>query len=389
MGGTHFGFYSTLDRAWGGSEELWSQSVEVLLRRGNRVSVSVSSDSERSLQVLRLKDAGAYIHSASRRRIDRRVRHLLTFRSAERSWLRQTKPDVVVISMSWHLDDISIALACQDLGIPYVLLVQAASPFQWIRTKAYQSTRSAFAKAAACYFVSAQNREVLESNLALDLSSSSIVDNAFTVKPGTELEWPSEDVWRLACVGRINFQSKGQDLLINVLRQPKWRSRCLRVSLLGQDEGNLQQVRDLSALYGLSDVVTFLGFSEDITSIWAKNHALLLPSRYEGNSLAMLEAMVCGRVPIVTDVGRTRELIDDNAFGFIASAPTTEMVDDAMERAWNARHDWQTMGKMAASAIRARHSMQPAEDFADLILDASGIRRRGDAQHALSTPAFA
>lgn len=389
MVGINVGFYSTLDRAWGGSEELWSRSAEALLRKGHRVSVSVGSGSAHTAPISRLRAAGATIHSASRRRISRRVRHFLTLKSAERAWLKLARPDCVVISMSWHLDELSIALACQDLRIPYVLLVQAASPFQWIRTKAYRLHRDAFSKAAACYFVSAQNREVLESNLALDLGSSTIVDNAFTVSPDISLPWPSEDVWRLACVGRINFQSKGQDLLFNVLRQPKWRSRPLQVSLWGEDEGNLRQVRDLTALHDVSDVIAFRGFSHDIKSIWAENHALLLPSRYEGNSLAMIEAMVCGRVPIVTDVGRARELVDDNESGFVASAPTTEMVDDAMERAWAVRHDWRAMGAKAASAIRARHSMQPAEDFADLILNTLGARRKGEAGKVSKTRSFA
>jgi len=320
----------------------------------------------------------------------RRVRRFVMLQSAERAWLKLARPDCVVISMSWHLDDLSIATACQDLGIPYVLLVQAASPYQWIRARTYTHLRKAFSGAAACYFVSAQNREVLEANLALDLGSAKIVDNALTVGPDVSIPWPTEeDVLRLACIGRINFQSKGQDLLFNVLRQPKWRSRPLRVSLWGQDEGNLQQVRDLAALYGLGDAISFRGFSEDVTSVWAENHALILPSRYEGNSLAMLEAMVCGRIPIVTDVGRVRELIDDNEFGFVASAPTTDMLDDAMERAWAVRHDWQAMGAKAAAAIRSRHSMRPAEDFADLIVNALAARRHGEAGKVSKTRSFA
>jgi len=350
-----------------------------LLRRGHKISVSVASGSVATAQISRLEAGGANVHSASRRRTHRRLRSLVLLQTPERTWLKLARPDCVVISMSWHLDDLSIAQACHDLDIPYVLLVQAASPYQWIRAKTYTHLRKAFSGAAACYFVSAQNREVLEANLALDLGSSKIVDNAFAVSPDISIPWPSEDVWRLACIGRINFQSKGQDLLFNVLRQPKWRSRPLQVSLWGQDEGNLQQVRDLAALYGLGEAISFRGFTDDVTSIWAENHALVLPSRYEGNPLAMLEAMVCGRIPIVTDVGRARELIDDNECGFVASAPTTEMLDDAMERAWAARHDWQAMGAKAAAAIRSRHSMRPPEDFADAIVNASVARRRADA----------
>jgi hypothetical protein len=75
-------------------------------------------------------------------------------------------------------------------------------------------------------------------------------------------------------------------------------------------------------------------------------------------------------VPIVTDVGRVSELVDDNRHGFVAPAATVGLVDEAMERAWQRRHEWQAMGQLAAAAIRQRHSLRPAEDFADAILSA-------------------
>jgi glycosyltransferase involved in cell wall biosynthesis len=78
--------------------------------------------------------------------------------------------------------------------------------------------------------------------------------------------------------------------------------------------------------------------------------------------------MMCGRVPITTNVGRACELIDDNVSGFIAQAATETLLDEALERAWKHRDDWRAMGQRAAHAIRSRHSLNPAEDFADRIL---------------------
>jgi glycosyltransferase involved in cell wall biosynthesis len=95
---------------------------------------------------------------------------------------------------------------------------------------------------------------------------------------------------------------------------------------------------------------------------------LLLPSRAEGNALSLVEAMLCGRLPITTKVGRAAELIDDNDSGFLAPAATAELVDEVLERAWQRRDDWQEMGRRAARAIRQRHSLQPATDFAERII---------------------
>jgi hypothetical protein len=70
-------------------------------------------------------------------------------------------------------------------------------------------------------------------------------------------------------------------------------------------------------------------------------------------------------------VGRANELIDDNQNGFLAAAPTVEFVDDALERDWARRDQWQAIGRRAAVALRERHSLTPAADFAQAVLDAA------------------
>jgi glycosyltransferase involved in cell wall biosynthesis len=91
----------------------------------------------------------------------------------------------------------------------------------------------------------------------------------------------------------------------------------------------------------------------------------------EGNALSLIEAMICGRMPITTDVGRASELIDEGVSGFVAPASTPRLVDEVLERAWQRRHDWQAIGQEAACAIRQRHSLQPGHDFAERILAAA------------------
>ncbi len=143
----------------------------------------------------------------------------------------------------------------------------------------------------------------------------------------------------------------------------------------GNDDGYLEQVHEMIKLYGLDEQLSYGGFSNDIESLWSQYHALLLPSRMEGNALSLIEAMLCGRMPITTDVGRAAELIDDGKSGFVAPAATAKLIDDVLERAWQRRHDWQAMGQEAARVIRQRHSLKPGEDFADRILAAANSKQ--------------
>jgi glycosyltransferase involved in cell wall biosynthesis len=359
---------------WGGSEELWSRAAMELARRGHEVALSVPRWPTVPAPIQQLIKMGAVPHFRSRLRLGRSIRrtlealHLVQLKFLR--WVRKTKPDLVFISFSCHGDDPQIANTCRLLGVRYAVVLQAAGAHNWIPARSLDEYRSAYTHAERCFFVSDENRELLESNLALKLDRCEVVDNPFNVRLDAAPSWPATSVcWKLACVARIHFLSKSQDLLVRVLRQPKWRARPLQVSLWGSDQGFLQQLRQLIDLHGLHERLTYCGFTDDIASLWAQHHGLLLPSRMEGNALSLIEAMLCGRVPITTNVGRAAELIDDNENGFIAPAATAELIDEVLERAWQRRNEWQTMGQRAAQAIRARHSLRPAEDLADRLLE--------------------
>lgn len=387
------GFYSTLNGcSWGGSEELWSSAAEALLRDGREVCLHFRKRNHAPRQLQPLIDLGAVITCRRGSFFGKAIRKLLRkFKSPLdpiTAWLQKAQPDFVLISISYHMDDLLVAHACHAAGVPYGLLVQAASPHQWLCGNYAESQRTAYANAARCYFVSAQNRDILEANLGLDLSDAEIVDNPFKVSVYAAPPWPeSNERYKLACVARVHFQSKAQDVLLQVLRQPKWRERPLELTLYGADGGSLPQFESLIDLYNLHDTVKLGGFVDNIETVWSRHHGLILPSRYEGNPLAMIEAMMCGRMPIVTNVGRAGELIDDNHSGFVAPAATVELVDDALERAWQRRQDWQEIGANAAKAVRQRHSLKPAQDFADLLVAATQPRRRAVARPARATTA--
>src|SRR5262249_44229530 len=126
-------YISTIRRhRWGGSEELWCRSAHALLQRGHEVAFSTDRYEPIATQLAALIDAGAMPNLRGKPPLGRRVRRALekmrVVGSLFTGWLRSTKPDLVVISLSYHTDDMQYALKCHRLGIPYVLLLQAAGP---------------------------------------------------------------------------------------------------------------------------------------------------------------------------------------------------------------------------------------------------------------------
>ena len=85
--------------------------------------------------------------------------------------------------------------------------------------------------------------------------------------------------------------------------------------------------------FGISDRVVMAGHIP-VDKIWTENEVLVMPSRYEGLPLAIVEAMLCGRTIVATDVAGNSEIIDDGVTGFLAKAPTPPALLEALERLW-------------------------------------------------------
>lgn len=388
-----FGFYSCMTgMAWGGSEELWYRAARALQDAGHQVAVNFKWWPTMSFQLKQLQERGAEITLRDRpprfwqkkaheaRQLFSRRSLPITPRNADgRQWLARTQPDAVLITIGYHPDPMLVANHCQALDIPYAINVQCASNSTFIHGDRVNDYRRWYQNARRVFFVSQENQHKVEMNLAMRLENAEIVCNPFNVKLDRLPLWPADDsVFRLACVGRIHFQSKGQDLLVDLMRQDCWRQRPLEIHLYGHDQGNRRQLEELIRLHGLEHKLKLQGFTPDVNKIWAENHGLILPSRYEGAALVVVEAMLSNRLVIVTDTGRNRELIDDGQSGFIAHSSTAELLADALERAWQQRDRWQEIGLAAGRHIRERFSLNPIGEFAERIAALGNPNQKGE-----------
>jgi glycosyltransferase involved in cell wall biosynthesis len=351
------------DGPWGGSEELWVKTALNLAERGHQVSASVRGWPHTPAPIQQLAQAIA----VSYRWYDKTLLHKLAYKIYRNrlfdGWLDQIRPDLVVISQAINFDGLEWMESCLHRGIPYATICQAAAESHWMADDIATRLKPVYQAAVQNYFVSQRNIDLTVKQMGSHLGNTAVVRNPFQVAYDAALPWPSGDVIKLACVGRLHPMSKGQDILFEVLRADKWQQRPLKVTLFGSGP-NEQSLRALKDLWQL-DNVEFGQFTHDVEGIWRHHQALILPSRYEGLPLVVVEAMLCGRPCIVTDVAGNAELIEDNIHGFIAKAPTAELFDEALERAWQSRESWYDMGKVAASQARKLIPRDPIATFAD------------------------
>ena len=164
----------------------------------------------------------------------------------------------------------------------------------WPDDRAAEILAKAYLAARRVYCVSNHNLKLLEDQIGQQLPNASVIRNPFNVPANEPPEWPNRNgIWNIACVGRLELLSKGQDLLLRVLSKPQWRDRPVRLNLFGEGPHE-QTLRNLAAKLTLENV-SFRGHVTDIRGMWEENHLLVLPSRFEGLPLSLVEAMWCAR----------------------------------------------------------------------------------------------
>jgi glycosyltransferase involved in cell wall biosynthesis len=362
-----FAFISTMHGwSWGGSEELWSQAATQLKRAGHDVQASVVYWPRLSDKVTALAQQGIKLETYPSFRVGRARRLWDQFSlSYRRSYgrLKRFNPDLVVISQGDNSGGFDWAKICREAAIPYVIIVQCNSELLWFRDK-FDEAVASYTGARRVFCVSRRNLDLLCLQMGEPLLNGEVAWNPYSVSTERAPAWPDEiGGWRLACVARIDPAAKGQDLLLQVLARPEWRDRPIELNLfgMGPDEAVL---RRLCGMLQLNNVY-FRGHVKEIRTIWEQNHLLVLPSRYEGLPLALVEAMWCARPAVVTDVGGNGELCVDNETGFVAPAATVSFFAHAFERAWERRKEWPHMGQAARTRAEIQIPTDPVGLFCE------------------------
>lgn len=283
-------------------------------------------------------------------------------------WLDEFRPDLVIISLGHNMQGANWMHACIKRKIPYIIVVQLVLEHKWPMDKEVQPIYEGYTKAVRTFFVARRNQTLTELEFGAELPNAGIVRNPFNVNWQQELPWTFDDgTVKIACVASLSAYHKGHDILFRVLSQEKWRNRPLQVTLVG-DGPHKENLMRLKEKLHLENVI-FGGFLNDIAGVWRKHQALIMASRIEGLPITLVEAMLCGRIAIVPDIAGNNELVDDDENGFLAKASTVELLDDALERAWQKRGNWEEMGRKAAAKARSVIPEDPAETFGNKILE--------------------
>lgn len=156
------------------------------------------------------------------------------------------------------------------------------------------------------------------------------------------------------CVANLS-QAKNHALLLSALKEVVAASPQ-KIMLLLVGDGPLRPALT-SAASELGNAVRFLGRRTDVPAILAAADAFVLASDYEGNPLAVMEAMAAARPVVATAVGGIPELISDGVDGLLVQPGSPEGLAAGMIKLASNPNLASALGTAASETARARFSI--------------------------------
>jgi glycosyltransferase involved in cell wall biosynthesis len=136
------------------------------------------------------------------------------------------------------------------------------------------------------------------------------------------------------------------------------------------------EMQGLSARLGLGAGVRFLGFQADVQPFLERAAVFVLPSRVEGLSNALLEAMAAGIPVVATRVGGTEDVVIDGHTGLLVAPDDPEALADALVALLTARERAREMGRHGRARVMERYGLsRVADEYLAVYGDIAGHRR--------------
>jgi glycosyltransferase involved in cell wall biosynthesis len=178
----------------------------------------------------------------------------------------------------------------------------------------------------------------------------------------TKREYVFGETIRVTFVGRLHEQ-KGLDVLFQAFSRVlgKFPSLNIRLQLVG--DGPLR--KDLLSLAGqlnIGEQVDFMGKRDDAYSFLKATDIFVLPSRAEGMSNALLEAMAFGLPAVVSNIPGNAVLIQQGENGLLFDSENSDSLERCISMYLNDASLRERTGRSARKTIEMRYSLESVAD---------------------------
>ncbi len=177
-------------------------------------------------------------------------------------------------------------------------------------------------------------------------SRERIRQNVFVLEPGT---------MAIGSVGRLSPQ---KDPLCFVEAADILLSRGIRAQFFLIGDGELRpDVEAEIRRRGLTRKIRILGWRTDVPQLVGALDLFVLTSRWEGLSLALLEALACGTPVVASDIPGNRDAVVEGVDGLLATCGDAASFAEQMQKLLSHPGLRREYGKAACSKIRKNHRL--------------------------------
>lgn len=228
--------------------------------------------------------------------------------------------------------------------------------------------------------------------MARELVAAGFPPERVTVIPNA-VEVPEEPVsqprrasgaYRVVFTGRLSTE-KALETLVDAVALLRGRGIPVQAELVGgpdPDRDATPALQDAVRAHGLQDAIHLLGPRAMVEPHLRDADAFVLPSRNEGMSNALLEAMALGMVCVVSDIPQNRALVQEGENGILFPVGDASGLARVLEAAYRDREaggiQARRLGDAARAAIQAGFSSDAvARRISRLYDEVVGVRRPG------------
>ena len=153
---------------------------------------------------------------------------------------------------------------------------------------------------------------------------------------------------------------KGIDILIEAAAKVVQQNPEAVFLVLGRisDGEYFRQLQTMVQRLGVREKVRFVSESAQILSTLRASNVFCLPSRSEGFSNALIEAMACELPCVATRVGGNAEAIEDGQSGYVVESEDSDAIADRILKLLRDPSMARTMGKTGRKIVEAKFTSE-------------------------------
>lgn len=151
---------------------------------------------------------------------------------------------------------------------------------------------------------------------------------------------------KLIFVGRLNMQHKGLDYLVSIMKKVSEVYSDAELTIVGEgpDRDALEKLISDNALEAN---IKLVGRCSNVKRYYQEANALLVPSRWEGFGVVLIEAMACGTPVIAYENKGPNEIIFNHVDGILIKQYDIKEFADAIIKLLSDAECWEKMSEKA------------------------------------------